>query len=68
MVNHRVSYVKDIAGYGQPYLPGQLSYTTKVEPFSGQGTVLSLSFQDPECWFAYIRPSALHITALLTVN
>lgn len=22
MVNHRVSYVKDIAGYGQPYLPG----------------------------------------------
>ena len=36
MVNHRVSYVKDIAGYGQPYLPGQLSYTTKVEPFAGQ--------------------------------
>ena len=36
MVNHRVSYVKDIAGYGQPYLPGQLSDTTKVEPFAGQ--------------------------------
>ena len=36
MVNHRVSYVKDIAGYGQPYLASQLSYTTKVEPFAGQ--------------------------------
>ena len=36
MVNHRVSYVKDITGYVQPYLSSQLSYTTKVEPFAGQ--------------------------------
>ena len=36
MVNHRVSYVKDITEYVQPYLSSQLSYTTKVEPFAGQ--------------------------------
>ena len=36
MVNHRVSYVKDITGYRQAYLPSQLSYTSKVEPFAGQ--------------------------------